>query len=73
MVITGEQGVAGERLSASTLKGKDSAAPLYGFRLPDIDGRLVDQQDLQGKGPVDREYGESVWEYSTIRRPPRIV
>ena len=49
LVITGEQGVAGEKLSASTLKGKDSTAPLYGFSLPDIDGRLVDLKTFKGK------------------------
>ena len=51
IVITGDQGLvfAEERCSSSALTGKESSAPLYTFRLPDIDGHPVDLKTFKGK------------------------
>ena len=51
LVITGGRGVvfAEERLSSPASVGKKSLAPLYTFRLPDIDGHPVDVKTFKGK------------------------
>ncbi|NGZ04427.1 MAG: glutathione peroxidase [Nitrospira sp. WS238] len=50
-VVSGDRGVvlAGEKLSSSPVSGKESTAPLYKFRLPDIDGHPVDLKSFKGK------------------------
>jgi len=51
IAMTGDRGsvFAGEGLSSSALTGKESSAPLYTFRLPDIDGPPVDLKTFKGK------------------------
>ena len=51
LAINGDRGVvfAEERLSSPASAGKKSLAPLYSFRLPDIDGHPVDLKTFKGK------------------------
>lgn len=41
--------LAGEKLTSLPTPGKASSAPLYSFRLPDIDGHPVDLKTFKGK------------------------
>lgn len=51
LVIAADRGevFAEERFSSPASAGKKSLAPLYSFRLPDIDGYPVDLKTFQGK------------------------
>lgn len=51
IVISGDHGAlfAEERLSSPALPAQQSLAPLYSFRLPDIDGHPVDLMTFKGK------------------------